>query len=126
MASLDPADERAFDISVAGVAALTVAKLHKIAERRDSADRLRDKDGLDVLRLLRFAETEMVAATLTRLEKDPVAGDVTRQAHALLGDFFADRTAVGAQMAVRASAGLEEELTIAISCEVLARQILAA
>jgi hypothetical protein len=37
--ALDPADTRAFDVRVAGVAALMVAKLHKIAERKDALAR---------------------------------------------------------------------------------------
>ena len=34
--ALDATDTRSFDVRVAGVAALMVAKLHKIAERKDS------------------------------------------------------------------------------------------
>lgn len=122
--ALDPADDRAFDVSVAGVAALTIAKLHKIAERKDVPDRRQDKDGLDVLRLLRFANTAYLSSALMRLETHPIAGSVTRQARAFLGELFADREGIGAQMAVRASAGLEDEVAIAISCEALARQLL--
>ncbi|MGD0836253.1 MAG: hypothetical protein ABSB49_06380 [Polyangia bacterium] len=44
LASLDVADPRSFDVSVAGVAALMVSKLHKIAERKDAPTRLQDKD----------------------------------------------------------------------------------
>jgi hypothetical protein len=33
--ALDPTDERDFDVNVAGVAALLVAKLHKVEERKD-------------------------------------------------------------------------------------------
>lgn len=40
--ALDDADTRTFDVRVAGVAALMVAKLHKIAERKGSPDRLQD------------------------------------------------------------------------------------
>ena len=65
--ALDDADTRTFDVRVAGVAALMVAKLHKIAERKGSPDRLQDKGGLDVLRLLRFAETMHLAGTLAKL-----------------------------------------------------------
>ena len=57
LSSLEAADTRTFDVSVAGIAALLVAKLHKIAERKDAPARLQDKDALDILRLLRFAET---------------------------------------------------------------------
>jgi hypothetical protein len=124
--ALDATDTRAFDVRVAGVAALMVAKLHKIAERKDTPDRLQDKDGLDVLRLLRFAETVHLAGTLAKLAEHPIAGDVTRQARAFLQDHFGDREGIGAQMAVRASVGLEDGAVIAISCEALARRLLGA
>jgi hypothetical protein len=103
-----------------------VAKLHKIAERKDSPDRLQDKDGLDVLRLLRFAETVHLAGTLTKLAEHPIAGGVTRQARVFLQEHFGDREGIGAQMAVRASVGLEDAAAIAISCEALARRLLGA
>ncbi len=122
--ALDPADVRAFDVSVAGVAALMVAKLHKIAERKDVPERIQDKDGLDVLRLLRFADTAHLASTLTKLAANPISGEVTQQARTLLEDLFGARASVGAQMAVRASVGLEDELAIAISCEALALRLL--
>lgn len=41
--SLEAADDRRFEIEVAGPAALLVAKLHKIAERVDSPGRAEDK-----------------------------------------------------------------------------------
>src|SRR5213593_2524133 len=44
--SLD-SDPRSFEVSVAGPAALVVAKMHKIVERADT-DRSQDKDALDV------------------------------------------------------------------------------
>lgn len=126
VAALDTGDARAFDINVAGVAALLVAKLHKIHDRRDHATRRRGKDALDVLRVLRFAETGHLAARLAELSVHPLAGKVTGQARGLLEDLFGNRDAVGAQMAVRASVGLEDEIAIAISCEALARRLLAA
>jgi hypothetical protein len=55
LTALDPSDHRAFDIRLAGPSALLVAKLHKLADRsrEPEARRLKDKDALDVLRLLR-------------------------------------------------------------------------
>lgn len=124
LSALDSADERAFDVSMAGVAALTVAKLHKINERKDVPERRQDKDGLDVLRLLRFADTAHLAGTLTKLATHPISGEVTQQARAFLLDLFGARAGIGAQMAVRASVGLEDETAIAISCEALAQRLL--
>jgi hypothetical protein len=125
VAALDPPDNRAFDIQVAGVAALLVSKIHKINERKDDETRRQDKDGLDVLRLLRHAPTKYLALTLSKLATHPISGEITTQARGLLEELFADRTSVGAQMAVRASVGLEDELAIAVSCELLTRQLLA-
>ncbi len=124
VAALDRADARAFDIRVAGVAALVVAKLHKIAERKGIPDRRQDKDALDILRILRFAETNYLADKLTSLSADALAGSVARQSRTFLEELFADRGSVGAQMAVRASVGLEDEVAIAISCEALAQRVL--
>lgn len=124
--ALDATDTRGFDVRVAGVAALMVAKLHKIAERKSSPDRLQDKDGLDVLRLLRSAETVHLAGTLAKLAEHSIAGDATRQARVFLQEHFGDREGIGAQLAVRASVGLEDAATIAISCEALARRLLGA
>jgi hypothetical protein len=121
--ALDPANVRSFDVAVAGVASVLIAKLHKIAERKDSADRLKDKDGLDVLRLLRFAETEHLAGTLLKLTQHPIAGKVTQEARTFL---FSHRDAPGAQMAARASVGLEDEFAVRVSCEALARRLLRA
>ena len=48
LGSLDADDQRAFEIRVAGPAALIVAKLHKLAERTQEpgARRVKDKDAL--------------------------------------------------------------------------------
>lgn len=124
LAALDPADGRAFDVRVAGVCALLVAKLHKISERKDTLDRRQDKDGLDVLRILRFADTAYLAEVLGKLASHPVSRETTLRARSLIAELFADRNGAGARMAVRASAGLEDEHAIALSCEVLARRLL--
>jgi hypothetical protein len=124
--ALNPTDPRSFDVAVAGVASLLIAKLHKIAERKVSRDRRQDKDGLDVLRMLRFANTDFLAGPLVKLTQHPIAGAVSQEARAFLGELFGDRDAPGATMAARASVGLEVEFAIRISCEVLAQRLLVA
>lgn len=59
LTALDPMDDRAVDLRVAGPAALLVAKLTKIHERQDEVAagkanprRIRGKDAVDVFRLL--------------------------------------------------------------------------
>jgi hypothetical protein len=69
IAPLDASGPRTATIWVAGPAALLVAKIHKIAERIGTQDRLRDKDALDVLRLLRAVETEDLARRIRKLSQ---------------------------------------------------------
>lgn len=78
-------DERSFTLKVAGPAALLAAKAVKIAERAADVeagkrDRLRTKDAVDVLRLLREIETEDLIAGLRKHTLEPHAHAVSTQA----------------------------------------------
>lgn len=126
--ALDDGDGRSFEIRVAGPAALLIAKLHKISDRqtKPSGHRLKDKDALDVLRLLRAFETEVLAGGLQRLQEASVAGDVTREAVDMLPTLFGTARAVGTLMAVRATERLEPADAIAASCVALTNDLLEA
>jgi hypothetical protein len=124
--ALDDEDARSFEVAVAGLAALVVAKVHKLAERESNPERWAAKDGLDVLRILRAADPRSVGETLNELASNAIAGKVTREARGHFERLFATRTGHGAAMAVRATAGLEDAATIAASCEALAKRLLAA
>ena len=89
---------------LAGPSALLVAKLHKLAERTQEpeAKRLKDKDALDVLRILRAIPINALAEGLGRLRADSLAGEVTREAIAHLGTLFGSVSAAGTEMAIRA------------------------
>jgi hypothetical protein len=119
-------DPRAFDIRVAGPSALIVAKMHKISDRNQEpqAKRLGDKDGLDVLRLLRGVESRRLADGLRRLRQESVSATVTSEAITQLADLFGSPDAVGTQMAVRATERLEDPRVIAESCTALTRELL--
>ena len=118
-------DPRAFEIRVAGPSALLVAKMHKIADRNQEpqAKRLADKDGLDVLRLLRGVEARRLADGLRRLRQESVYAAVTGEAISLLEELFGSNRAVGTQMAVRATERLEDPSVIAESCVALVREL---
>jgi hypothetical protein len=122
----DEDDERAFEVAVAGPAALLVAKLHKIAERVDTPGRREDKDALDILRLLQAVPTEVIADGVRTLLDEQISADVTEEALSYLRDLFSEPSRPGCQMAARAAAPLEPEDTIAASCAFLTQDLLRA
>jgi len=115
LTSLDNGDDRSHLIRVAGPAALLVAKVIKVEERRGQPQRLQPKDGLDVLRLLQACETSPLSDRLATLAGDPLAGDVTRMAMSSLMEHGRDREGPLATLAARAVAGLANPETIAES-----------
>lgn len=124
--ALDPADARRHEIWVAGPAALVVAKLHKVGERLGDAGRQRDKDALDLLRLLRAMPAPALAARLQALAMDTLSQETAMQALAILKDHFTQPQGAGSQMAARAAAPLEDEDEIAMACAFLAADLLEA
>ena len=115
VSSLDPEDRRQANVEVAGVAALLVAKAHKIHDRVaiGRVDRLSDKDAADVYRIMQTASPPEVVATLRALLVDPLAGGVTEQALDYLRDLFGRRTGEGVAMAQRALRLATDESQIA-------------
>ncbi len=123
--ALEASDPRAFDLRVAGPAALLVAKLHKISDRRGT-DRQSDKDALDVLRLLRGTLTDDLASRYTGLLADKRSEEAANTARGLLQAQFARRAGIGVEMAIRSAGVLANADEIAASCEALASDLLAA
>ncbi|MCL4445889.1 MAG: hypothetical protein M1134_03295 [Actinobacteria bacterium] len=113
ISALDPADPRQVSMWVAGPAALLVAKIHKIVERVDASDRVRDKDALDVLRLLRAVDTNQLAHRLRSLLDQELTRSVATEAIAVLPQLFGDARSFGVTMAVRAAGVAEDPTTIA-------------
>jgi hypothetical protein len=116
--ALDPADVRVHTVQVAGVAALLVAKAHKLGERTDSGRpaRLNDKDALDVLRLMRASDPYEVASTLSSLRSDPRAGASTEVGVLRLDELFGRRGRPGIAMAARALRTVMPEERVAAIC----------
>ncbi len=100
--SLGPADAREVSVNVAGPAALLIAKLHKIGERKDEPSRLVDKDAHDAYRLLVATDPAAVAIRLRELAQDGLCGSVTNAAIDYLRELFASPTALGPIMVGRA------------------------
>ena len=78
---------------------------------------------LDVLRILRAIRTRTLAAGLQRLQADSIAADVTREAIAHLATLLGSASAAGTQMVIRATERLEDPTEMALSCELLAREL---
>lgn len=124
VAALEPSDTRRFNLAVAGPSALLVAKVHKMLDRAESIDRTRDKDALDIYRLLRVVQTEELVRRFQILLADDVASAATAYAAEELPRLFGSPSAPGVRMAVRAAAPLEPGDTLAASLTLLASDLL--
>ncbi len=122
VAALEASDAREYDIRVAGPAALLVAKVFKINDRRDT-DRQNDKDALDVIRLLRGTTTAGLAGRMKRALEDARSAVVAKAGMDLLQRDFGMRDGLGVQMAIRAVGVLADHDELAASCEVLVRDL---
>ncbi|MBS3974812.1 MAG: hypothetical protein KGZ89_08115 [Actinobacteria bacterium] len=130
IAALDEFDSRAFEIMVAGPAALLVSKLIKLKERTaefeaGGRDRRKNKDALDVLRILRAADAKELATTLRALGAEDVSAEVTREAMEALGDLFGTADSSASQMAADAAFPEPREI-IAASCAALVGDLVSA
>jgi hypothetical protein len=105
-------------LRVAGVAALLVAKTHKIADRIDAgrADRLEDKDASDVVRLMQAGAPTAVALKLRALLEDTVSTESTGFAVERFRGLFGNRAGVGIEMAARALRGAMPEERVRAIC----------
>jgi hypothetical protein len=124
--ALDERDTRAYGNAVAGPAALLVAKTFKVAERGVDTDRMRDKDALDVLRLLQATPTDELARRMRVLLADGRSSNLTRDALERMVDLFGTPRSAGSSMAARAAAPLVGEATIRASISILTQRLLEA
>lgn len=125
ISALATSDERRYSVKVAGLAALVVAKTHKIAERIGTPTRLVDKDAHDIYRILVVAELDETSVALNKLLEDPLSRDVTEQSLAHLRNLFAaGPDATGSTMAGRAEEGIGEPATVALAVSVMAAELL--
>ena len=123
--ALDPTDPRSVTMNVAGTGALLIAKVHKIAERTESGDRVRDKDALDVLRILQATETSDLTQRLDRLRENELSAAVTEEGITRLVPLFSRLDAVGVEMAIRAAGVGADPDTIAASMTALVSDLIA-
>ena len=123
ISALEEADSRQCRVSVAGPGALLVTKLHKLHERKDQTTRLKNKDALDVFRLLTAVSTKKLNERLHLLNKNPLSQEATKQAMDYLKELFGSPEAAGSKMTVQALEPLEDPATVALSCSTLANDL---
>ena len=124
ISALAPSDGRRATVKVAGPAALLVAKLHKVGERRDDPRRLVDKDAHDIYRLLVATETLALAEHVTALARDQLAGSATSTALEYLRELFGNPDAIGAAMAGRAEELVGDPANVSAAAAALAGDLL--
>lgn len=125
--ALDPSDTRQVAVEVAGVAALLVAKAHKIHDRLQAGreDRLSDKDAADVYRIMQTVRPAAVAETMHLLVADPMSGATTQQALDYMRVLFGRRAGEGVVMAQRALQLAVDPEQVATLCVAFTDQLLA-
>jgi len=126
LTSLEAEDLRRYEVAVAGMTALLIAKLHKLHDREATPHRQDNKDALDVYRLLQALDTTEFVDKLRVLCSDDRSAQISREAITYLEQLFLSATAPGSQMAAQAVEGLEDPARIALSCQLLTEQLLEA
>lgn len=133
--SLD-ADPRSFEVPVAGIAALLISKVHKVAERLDDPRRndYIAKDSLDMLRLLRGEDLDATARVLRRARSAELEAPdamvaaaiatTVEQGLIILNAEFSRESARGCALAGRAAAGRDDPAVVAASLAVLVQRLL--
>jgi hypothetical protein len=125
--ALAPDDHRIIEARVAGVAALVVAKAHKLGERLERApNRLGPKDALDMLRLLRSSETNALAATFQQLLADHLSSGVTTEALDYVRRLFVEPDATGLELVAEAVVGLDDPAAVRAALRALVNELLVA
>ena len=113
ISALEANDRRRVVINVAGAAALTVAKAHKLGERLATPKRLMAKDAGDVYRLFDATAVTDLAAKTRLLLSDERSSTTTDQALSYLRRLFATPRSPGTRLAVQALTGVVDEITVA-------------
>ena len=124
--ALDLSDPREVTMNVAGPGALLVAKLHKLGERVANNDRVKDKDALDVFRILRAVQTHDLAQRIVVLRRSPNCQTVTETALVLLRDLFGNSNGEGVLLACRATELLMDPSELTQSAMFLTNDLLEA
>lgn len=127
VAALEHGDNRAFDLRVAGPAALLTAKAIKISERLEQADaqpdRLKEKDALDAFRILQAIDTAGLVGGFVSHQADEHASAATAEA---LEVYRANASTPDGHIAQLAASAAQGDPTVAPAFAALIAELLAA
>jgi hypothetical protein len=113
------------EIKVAGPAALLVAKAHKIYERKDSPNRMQDKDALDVYRILVAFETADLLPKFELITENPISRSTTLLAIEYLKELFIiGNPPIGSEMVRRAVSSLGNADEMAQAVKILVSELI--
>jgi len=121
---LDGSQSPVVQMKVAGPAGLLVAKVHKLADRLETPDRLKPKDALDIYRLLRRISVQQFQAGFALLRASPTAMEVTLEAIDRFDELFCASSAVGLKLVVESLEIVEDPDFVAIACKALANELI--
>jgi hypothetical protein len=100
-------------------------KAYKVGEHLEQGRALEDKDGYDVLRLLRDVPMADLVTRFDRILRDPLSAASATRGLELLERLFGDRESAGSVMAGRAAGVLADPAVAAQACATLTSQLLA-
>lgn len=123
LAALEPGDERAITVNVAGYGALLVAKLHKLGDRLATPQRLLAKDAGDIYRLFDAVAPDEMADVLWRLLADERSAATTEKALAYADELFGGPASVGVRLAVDALRSVLPDRTVSTAITAYAAEL---
>ena len=121
-------DDRAYEINVAGPAALLVAKVHKLLDRVSADDnrRINSKDAFDVFRLLQAVDPVALIDEVNLLAAAQVSSEVTAEAVAGFRELFGIPAGVGTLLVADHVIGVENRDVIIASSVALSQELIEA
>ena len=119
-------DDRAYEINVAGPAALLVAKVHKLMDRIDADDnrRINSKDAFDIFRLLQAVDPMDLLDEINLLAAAEISAEVTAEALAGFREMFGTATGVGTILVAEHVVGIEDRDVIVASSVALSEELI--
>ena len=119
-------DDRAYEINVAGPAALLVAKVHKLLDRVDADDnrRIDSKDAFDVFRLLQAVDPVALIDEVNLLAAARVSAEMTAEARSGFRELFGTPSGAGTLLVAEHVAGIEDRDVIIASSVSLSEELI--